>query len=186
MPRCLFCVEPISDNRFTFFCAAHPNNHACCSRWLFSISWWRQQWKHFRVIGPLWGTPRVAVGFPSQRPVTPSFGVLSELCLKKTIEETVEMPKIWYAIAHYDVTAILVHITHSPLWYFAINGNGVQLTPIPVPHTKGFGWMNIETNIRTLNTITNTEWKTKLCTYFMEYSACVYVLTLLRFMMSHM
>ena len=40
--------------------------------------------------------PRVTGGFPSQRPVTQSFGVFSDLRLKKRLIET---PQIWDAIA---------------------------------------------------------------------------------------
>ena len=36
-----------------------------------------------RVTGPLWGEPPVTGGFPSQRPVTRSFDVFFDLCLKK-------------------------------------------------------------------------------------------------------
>ena len=36
---------------------------------------------------------------PSQRPVTRSFDVFFDLCLKKNAEQTIETPVIWNAIA---------------------------------------------------------------------------------------
>ena len=37
----------------------------------------------FRVTSPFWGNPPVTGGFPSQRPVTRSFGVFFNICLNK-------------------------------------------------------------------------------------------------------
>ena len=45
------------------------------------------KWKHFRVTGPLWGSPLVTGGFPSQRPVTPRFAVIFDLRLNKRLSK---------------------------------------------------------------------------------------------------
>ena len=58
------------------------------------------KWKlFFSVTGLLWGNTSVSGGFPSRRPVTPSFIVLFDLCHKQTTEQTVETPVVWDTIA---------------------------------------------------------------------------------------
>ena len=64
----------------------------------YIIEWWRHQLETF----PLYceGNARVTGGFPSQRSVTRGFGVFFHLRMKKkTIEQTIETPAIWDAIA---------------------------------------------------------------------------------------
>ena len=45
------------------------------------------------------GNSPVTGEFPSQRPVTRSFAVLFDLHLNQTVEQTIEAPVIWDAIA---------------------------------------------------------------------------------------
>ena len=45
------------------------------------------KWKHFRIIGPLWGNSQIISGFPSQRPVVRSFDVFFDLRLNKRLSK---------------------------------------------------------------------------------------------------
>ena len=54
----------------------------------------------FALLALSEGKPPVTGGFPSQRPVTRSFDVLFDLRLnEQTVEQTIERPVIWDAIA---------------------------------------------------------------------------------------
>ena len=56
----------------------------CCALLSGCDSWWRHQMEtNFRVTGPLWGESTGHRWFPSQRPVTRSFGVFFDLRLNK-------------------------------------------------------------------------------------------------------
>ena len=56
---------------------------------------WRHQMETFSTLLALC----VTGGFPSQRPVTRSFGIFFDLFFKQTVEQTIETPVIWDTIA---------------------------------------------------------------------------------------
>ena len=61
--------------------------------------WWRHQMEAFSVLPALCeGNPPVTDGFLSQGPVTLSFDVFFHLRLK-TVEQAIETPGIWDAMA---------------------------------------------------------------------------------------
>ena len=62
------------------------------------VPWWRHYMEIFSALLALCeGNPPVIGGFPSQRPVIQSFGVLFDL---RTVEQTIEKPVICDAILH--------------------------------------------------------------------------------------
>ena len=67
------------------------DNHQMVTQWYFwhgPPSRWRHQMEtYFHITGPLWGKPPVNDGFPSQRPVTRTFGVFFELHLNKRLSK---------------------------------------------------------------------------------------------------
>ena len=65
----------------------------------YCLPWWRHQMETFSaLLVSLSGNPPVTGGFPSQRPVTLSFGVLFDLRLNKTFKQTIDTLEIWDAI----------------------------------------------------------------------------------------
>ena len=67
---------------------------------------------NFRVTGPLWGastSPQVV--FPSQRPVTRSFGVFFDLRLNKRLSKHRNAGDTRRHRAHYDVTVMMAIYT---------------------------------------------------------------------------
>ena len=77
--------------------------------------------------------------FPSQRPVTRSFDVFFDLRLKKTIEETIEMPVTWGTIA--PITASSSHVINICSWpqhHLSISTR-ITLRTQPSPH-GGYLW----------------------------------------------
>ena len=78
-----------SGAHFTEICTVEPHFN----------TWWRHQMAIFSVLLALCeGNPPVAGGFPSQRPVTRSFGIFFSFAPEKTVEETIESTVIWDAI----------------------------------------------------------------------------------------
>ena len=64
-----------------------------------------------RVTGPLWGEPPVTGGFPSQRPVTRSFDVFFDLCLKKNgWANNRDASDLRHHLAHYEVSVMMYFV----------------------------------------------------------------------------
>ena len=67
----------------------------------------------FRVTDPLWGESTDQRWIPLTRPVTRSFDIFFDL---QTVEQTIETPVIWYAIA----------IIMTSLWYNCVVSNEIN------------------------------------------------------------
>ena len=57
------------------------------------------KWKYFRITGPLWGESTCYRWIPLTKiSDAERWSVFFDLCLKKTIEQTIETPVIWDAV----------------------------------------------------------------------------------------
>ena len=62
--------------------------------------WWRHLMETFAALLTICAGNSLVTGeFPSQRPVTRSFDIFFDLCLKQIVEQTMETPVIWDASA---------------------------------------------------------------------------------------
>ena len=75
-------------------------------------SWWRHQMEIFSALLDLYeGNPPVTGGFPSQRPVTRGFeGFFYLSSPEQTVEQTIETPVIWGAIALIMTSLLCMYI----------------------------------------------------------------------------
>ena len=92
--------------------------------WHVQISWWRHQMETFSALLALCaGNPPVTGEFPSQRPVTRSFDVFFDLCMKNGWVNNCEAGKLRRHRAHSDVTNVLQYERRQLLSYLSYDGN---------------------------------------------------------------
>ena len=108
--------------------AGHITYHGNCPC-LYMETWWRHQMETFsRLLAICAGNSPVTGEFPTQRPVTRSFGALFDLRLKKGWVKNGETCDWRRNRAHYDVTVMVYQFerTNPPITWIP----GARLTKI--------------------------------------------------------